>query len=126
MRHIREFFVAVAVFAFSLGGVVFFVVSLTKLGLQKLGSEQLLGAMVGPSVQCVCITAGVAYGVSLVWRASPIVLGVVAAAPYFLLSGCLLYESEDGAAFWAGAGIVTFAIYVGAIRLCRRQGNLVS
>ena len=81
MRHIREVFVALAVFVFSLTCVVFFVISLIKLGWQRVGPENLLGEMVGPSVKCLCVTAGVAYGVSLLWRASPVVLGVVAAAP---------------------------------------------
>ena len=125
MRHIREVFVALAVFVFSVMCVVFFVISLTKLGWQRVGPENSLGEMVGPSVKCLCVTAGVAYGVSLLWRASPVVLGVVAAAPYFLFSCCVLYESEDGVAFWAGAGIVTFAVYVGAVCLRRRQGNVV-
>ena len=122
LNYRREMLVALAVFVVSLFWVCLFALVLLSTLDRKPGSYRLSELLIWPSVLCLCITGGVAFGIARFWRVNPFLLGLIAAVPYFAMSGSLLLESRFGAtAFWTAAALITILFYVGAVYLHRSK-----
>jgi steroid 5-alpha reductase family enzyme len=116
-----QILVALAVFMVSLlcvAGLCFAIFTTID---RKPGSFSFVDVLWAPSVVALGVTAGVAVGIGLRWRSSPLLLGLIAALPYFALSGAILAESRtDGVGLWTIAGLVAFVLNAGAVHYLRR------
>ncbi len=117
----REVFVAFGSLVVSAACVVYLGILLFSLGPSHLSrGTNLLHAIATPLSTCAVVTASLAFGAAIVWRGPSWLLGLVAAIPYFIVCGMLLFESRtDGVLFWSSAGVLTFLFYVAAIFLVR-------
>ena len=122
LNYRREILLTLAVLVVSLLCVFVCGFALFRMMDRDPHSYKLSGVLIGPSIACLIITSAVAFGIARLWRYSSLVLGLIAAIPYVAMSGLLLLELRfEGVAFWAGAGLITSAIYVAAIKLQRSK-----
>ena len=81
---------------------------------------KVLSAFAAPLFTCAFLTVFAAWGAACLWRGTSWLLGLVAAIPYLIVIGMLLFESRtDGVLFWTSAGFFTFLCYIGAVSLVR-------